>query len=78
MVSGKFDLIFIDAAKEEYLEYLKLIERKLREGSVVVADNAGTFAEQMRDYLKYVRTSGKYGSEYRSFGEDGVEVSVKL
>ena len=77
-LTGKFDVVFIDAAKEEYYDYLKLIEKKLHKGSVVVADNAGIFADQMKKYLEYVRTSGRYTSEYKSFGEDGVEVSVKL
>jgi predicted O-methyltransferase YrrM len=77
-LTGKFDMVFIDAAKEEYYEYLKLVEKKLHKGSVIVADNAGIFADQMREYLDYVRFSGKYASEYMSFGEDGVEVSVKL
>ncbi len=77
-LTGKFDMVFIDAAKEEYYEYLKLVEKKLHKGSVIVADNAGIFADQMREYLDYVRFSGKYTSEYMSFGEDGIEVSVKL
>jgi predicted O-methyltransferase YrrM len=77
-LAGKFDMVFIDAEKTEYLSYLRLVERKLHRGSVVVADNAGIFADQMKDYLKYVRSSEKYRSEYMSFGEDGVEVSVKL
>jgi predicted O-methyltransferase YrrM len=76
-LASKFDMVFIDAEKTEYLSYLRLIERKLHRGSVVVADNAGIFADQMKDYLDYVRSSGKYRSEYVSFGEDGVEVSVK-
>lgn len=75
---GKFDMVFIDAAKEEYFKYLKLIENRLHKGSVIVADNAGISAEQMKDYLDHVRSSGKYKSEYFSFREDGVEVSVKL
>jgi predicted O-methyltransferase YrrM len=77
-LNGKFDMVFIDAEKTEYMDYLRLVERKLHRGSVVVADNAGAFADQMRDYLNYVRSSRKYRSEYVSFGEDGVEVSVKL
>jgi predicted O-methyltransferase YrrM len=32
----------------------------------------------MKDYLDYVRSSGKYTSEYLPCGEDGVEVSMKL
>jgi predicted O-methyltransferase YrrM len=77
-LTGKFDMVFIDAEKTEYFDYLRLVERKLRRGSAVVADNAGILADQMRDYLDYVRSSGKYRSEYMPFGEDGVEVSVKL
>ncbi len=77
-VTGEFDMVFIDAAKEEYFEYLKLVEEKLHKGSVIVADNAGVATAQMKDYLNYVRSSGKYISEYVSCGEDGVEVSTKL
>jgi predicted O-methyltransferase YrrM len=75
---GKFDMVFIDAAKEEYFDYLKLVEKKLHKGSVIVADNVGFLADQMKEYLDHVRSSGKYKSEHTPFGEDGVEVSVKL
>jgi predicted O-methyltransferase YrrM len=71
-------LVFIDADKKEYLKYLRLIEGKLHKGSVVVADNAGIFADQMEDYLDYVRSSGNYESKLVSVGEDGLELSVKL
>jgi predicted O-methyltransferase YrrM len=73
-----FDAVFIDAEKTEYYEYLKLLEDKLHKGTVVVADNAGIFANQMQNYLDYVRHSGKYRSTFFQVGEDGVEVSVKL
>ncbi len=73
-----FDFAFIDAEKSEYFHYLKLAEGKLRKGAVVFADNAGFFAEQMGDYLEYVRNSGKFKSRYIKVGEDGVEISVKL
>ena len=76
-LTGKFDMVFIDAAKDEYLEYLRLIEKKLHKGSVIVADNVCPRGK-MKDYLDYVRSSGKYASEYLSFGNGGVEVSVKL
>jgi caffeoyl-CoA O-methyltransferase len=73
-----FDLVFIDAEKDEYIDYLRLIESKLHVGSVIVADNAGIFADQMKDYLEYVRSSHKYDSRYVQVGEDGLEISVKL
>ena len=48
-----YDAVFIDAEKTEYYEYLRLMEDKLHQGTVIVADNAGIFADQMRDYLEY-------------------------
>jgi predicted O-methyltransferase YrrM len=77
-LKGYFDFAFIDAEKSEYLRYLSLAEKKLRKKAVVVADNAGIFAEQMSDYLNYVRNSGKYQSRYVQVGEDGMEISIKL
>jgi predicted O-methyltransferase YrrM len=73
-----FDFVFIDADKTEYFSYLRLVESKLKKGSVVVADNAGLFARQMREYLDYVRGSGKYLSRYVQVADDGLEISVKL
>ena len=77
-LEGDFDFVFIDAEKAEYRDYLRLVEDKLRKGTVIVADNAGIFANQMADYLDYVRTSGKYSSRYVPVGVDGLEITVKL
>ncbi|MGD6851728.1 MAG: O-methyltransferase [Candidatus Bathyarchaeia archaeon] len=77
-LQGPFDFAFIDAEKTEYFRYLKLMEPMLHGGTVVFADNAGMFREQMRDYLNYVRGSGNYRSRYIQVEDDGVEISVKL
>ena len=77
-LKGAFDFVFIDADKTEYVSYLRLAENKLHKGTVVVADNAGIFARQMKEYLDYVRASGKYSSRYVQAGEDGLEISLKL
>ncbi len=34
-----FDLVFIDAAKEQYIDYYKLAMEKLRKGGFILADN---------------------------------------
>jgi len=80
-----FDVVFLDAEKSEYFTYLKLVERNLKKGSVIVADNAGVFAREMAKYLSYVRGSGRYRSDYHESTlefnpnvKDGVEVSRKL
>ena len=73
----KFDVLFLDAAKEQYLEYLKLAEPKLKDGAIVVADNVKIFKDDMADFLEYVRQSGRFRSETIDFGQDAVEVSIK-
>jgi len=77
-LKNKFDLVFLDAEKTQYITYLRLVENKLCKGSVIIADNAGIFARQMKEYLDYVRHSGKYSSKTIPFGEDAVEISIKL
>jgi predicted O-methyltransferase YrrM len=84
-LNEKFDMAFLDGTKEEYLKYLKLFEKNLNKGAVVVADNVGVFETSMRDYLEYVRNSGLYNSrtletelEFDSNTKDAIEVSVKI
>lgn len=77
-LASPFNLLFLDAAKEEYLQYLKLAESKLSKNAVVVADNVGMFVDAMSDYLDYVRNSVKYESRTIDFGFDAVEVSQRV
>ncbi len=81
---GPFDLVFLDAEKTQYLDYLKAVEDKLHQGSVVVADNVGVFQDQMQNYLHYVRNTGRYRSrtvetllEFSDTTKDAMEISEK-
>jgi predicted O-methyltransferase YrrM len=81
---GPFDLVFLDAEKTQYLDYLKAVENKLHQGSVVVADNVGVFQDQMQNYLHYVRNTGRYRSqtvdtllEFSETTKDAMEISEK-
>ena len=76
-LDGVYDMLFIDAVKEDYLRYLQLAEPKLTSTAVVVADNVLRFADAVKPYLDYVRDSGKYESSYHEFGDDAVEVSIR-
>ena len=76
-IGGLFDMAFLDAAKNEYMEYLKLCEGKVKKDGVIFADNVKIFAGEMKEFLDYVRNSGKYESRYIDAGYDGVEVSIK-
>lgn len=83
----KFNMIFLDATKNEYLRYLQLVEEYglLEKRAVIVADNVILFENEMKDYLDYVRHSGKYLShktetslEFTKNVTDALEVSISL
>ncbi len=54
-IRSSVDLLFLDATKEEYFAYLREAEKILSPRALVVADNVGLFAEQMADFLGYIR-----------------------
>jgi predicted O-methyltransferase YrrM len=81
----KFDLVFLDAIKRDYLKYLRLIEDKnlMRQNGIVIADNVLLYEDEMRDYLEYVRDSGRYQSrtsettlEFTKNVRDALEISL--
>jgi predicted O-methyltransferase YrrM len=78
LLPGRFDFVFIDARKEDYLDYLRQLEPKLTADAVVVADNTGVFRRDVSGYLDYVRDpSGRWQSREYEFGDDAMEVSVR-
>lgn len=86
-LKSKFSMIFLDAIKSEYLKYLQLIEEGslLTKRAVVIADNVILYENEMKDYLDYVRNSGKYISsttkttlEFTKNVSDALEVSVNV
>jgi len=76
-LKGRFNMLFLDAIKEEYLDYLKLAEPLLSQDAVIVADNVGIFKMVMHNFLAYVRESGRYKSKTYDFVTDAVEVSIR-
>ena len=54
--SETFDLIFIDADKESYLEYLKLIKPNLRSGSIILIDNVLWYGKVLENNPKDKQT----------------------
>jgi len=87
-----FDLIFIDALKEEYTDYLKLSLPRLRSGGVVIVDNllwGGQVAGEirspdqesstnaLREFNSYFVNHPKLRAEVLSVG-DGLGYAVKV
>ena len=80
-LKGKFDFVFIDALKRDYLKYLKLIEPKLKPGAVIVGDNVIRSARAMKDFLDYIKESPDYDTVIIRASmekDDGMSVSYKI
>ena len=80
-LEGRFDFVFIDAVKRDYLKYFKLIEPKLKPGAVIVGDNVIRSARAMEDFLDYMQKSPDYDTVIiRASMEknDGMSVSYKI
>ena len=91
-LEGPFDLVFIDAVKEEYRGYLDLALPKLRVGGVVICDNllwggqvAGEIrsddqkpsTEALREFNKYFVNHPQLRAQVLAVG-DGLGYGVKI
>lgn len=75
-LSEPVDMVLLDGWKDLYLPVLELVKPRLRQGSVVVADNVISFGKSLHSYLEYVK-SGKNGFQSTTLKiADGFEYSV--
>jgi predicted O-methyltransferase YrrM len=67
-VAGPIDLLFLDGGFENYYLCLVNCTERLRDGALLVADNAAIGAAEMADYLELVRSN--YASRTEWFDTD--------
>ena len=54
LADGYYDLVYIDAMKKEYLQYLLLILQKCTPDAIIVIDDVEKFADKMQDLYAYL------------------------
>lgn len=59
----KFDFVFIDANKREYVKYFELIKPHLTEKALIVADNITSHAEKVQDFIDAVDADDEFQYE---------------
>lgn len=89
-LNEKFDVIFIDAAKGQYMKYLEQALRLTQKGSIIIADNVlfkgrvlggynehkhRTAVTRLREYIKAITENVNLESSVLDVG-DGVAISV--
>ncbi len=77
ILEKEFDFVFLDAEKEDYLEFFHLIFPKLKIGGVIVADNVISHAEDLKEYVDYVRANPNTQSVLVPIGR-GEELTLKI
>lgn len=88
-LSATYDLVFLDAAKGQYLNHLLAIMDKLAPGAVIIADNVffhgwvrggrpprrlRTMIQRLKDYLSFVTTDPRFTTTVFPLG-DGIAIS---
>ena len=88
-LNQKFDMVFIDAAKHEYPQYIESLLDKLEKNALVIADNifydGKIFIENtskhdsnsikgIKEYIDFITSSSYFQSHFLDIG-DGIAVS---
>ncbi len=71
-----FDLVFLDAEKNEYRHYLELILPNVRSGGLIIADDTVTMRDEMSEYVEFVFNTPTLDSVDIPL-DDGVILSYK-
>lgn len=72
----KFDFVFIDANKKEYISYFNLIDKMVASNSVILADNILSHYEKVQDYVENLFKRNDYQSQILELGT-GMMLSYK-
>jgi predicted O-methyltransferase YrrM len=75
-VDGPVDIVFLDADKDGYLDYLEKLLPKLRPGGLVIAHNMSHRQADPR-YVKAVTSNPELESLFVSAGTSGIGISLK-
>ncbi len=72
----KFDFVFLDATKYEYIDYFKAVASRIKKGGILVADNINTHREELVSFIKIVQKNKNFTTFLFDLGS-GLLVTVK-
>lgn len=77
MLKEPIDLVFIDADKDGYLDYLNKLLPLVRPGGLVLAHNTTDAGSQMQDYLEAITTNPELETIFLHEQTTGIGVTLK-
>lgn len=57
------DFIFIDACKQEYIDYFNMLKDNIPKGAVILADNVVSHATKVQDFLDEIANDNRFQSQ---------------
>jgi predicted O-methyltransferase YrrM len=76
-IEGPFDLVFIDAWKEDYAAYFEMVFPKVRSGGAIAAHDTRSYAKEMAPFLKRIKSDPDLETEFLDLGANGMSISIK-
>lgn len=76
-VDFAFDFIFLDANKSEYIKYFEIIDKKLKKGGIITADNITSHPEKVAPFVEKIKADKNYQVEILDL-PGGMLVALKL
>lgn len=74
-LEGKFDFVFIDAWKPDYMKYLQLVLPKMVPGGVITAHNVTSQGGSMREFLEEIHNNPNLETSINRSSRAGVSIS---
>lgn len=76
-VEGPIDVVFLDADKSGYRDYLEKLLPLVRPGGLILAHNTSNAGPDMRDYLNAVTTNPQLETLFLHQPQQGIGVTLK-
>ena len=74
-LTSKYDFIFIDAGKINYIDYIKLLLQKMDNNAIIIADNVISHKNTVTEYLDFIESSELFDSVTLNI-DSGLNVAV--
>ncbi len=91
-LNDKYDLIFIDAAKSQYIKFFEKFKHNLNDNGVIITDNLSfhglvkdstncsrntkQLVKKIQNYIDFLKNNKEYDTEFISIG-DGISITRK-
>jgi predicted O-methyltransferase YrrM len=75
-IEGRFDFIFIDAWKPDYMRFLELLRDRVAPGGAIIAHNVTNYARDMREFLEAIKKDPGLETTLNETSAEGMSISI--